>query len=119
MSESKAPYIRIERYTQTGCPACSSMKKSRVVEKFFEDKSNVKLEDYDLDIPNNEKRADGYGIKAIPAMVFLDEEDEVVHKFEGGVSKDGMEKLYKKVVKILEKEEETLTAQPWKPRAEA
>lgn len=104
------PTMVIQRFGDRFCPVCTSMKKAMTLEKFIATKQNIRLEDYDLELPINEEKADELGIGAIPAFVVLDGEGNIVLQQEGGLNATGLEKMYQKALKNIENGE--LGSQP-------
>lgn len=96
------PKLTIQRFTMSGCPSCSSMKRAMTLEKWAAAHSNVRVEEYDLDNALADKMADELGIEGVPALVLIDEEKNVVGLSEGLLTAAGLEKFYAKSLKALE-----------------
>lgn len=96
------PVVVIQRFTAISCGVCKAMKKALTLEKWAAAHPNVRLEEYDLDNPLAEAKADELDVRNIPAFVVLDSEGHVVLKGEGGMNSVGLEKFYQKALKALE-----------------
>lgn len=96
------PSITIQRFGDATCPNCKAMKRAMTLEKWSAQHPNIKIEDYDLDNPAADEKADEYGIMAIPAFVLLDGDGNVVYQTEGAMNAMGLEKMYAKALKALE-----------------
>lgn len=96
------PNLIIQRFAGEWCPNCRVMKRNLTLEKWAGTHPNVRIEDYDLDNPAAEDKADEYGIEGVPAFVILDSEGHIVQLQEGAMNTAGLEKMYQKALKALE-----------------
>lgn len=96
------PSLIIQRFAAEHCPNCRVMKRNLTLEKWAGTHSNVRIEEYDLDNPAADAKADEYGIEGVPAFVVLDAEGHIVHVTEGAMNTVGLEKMYQKALKALE-----------------
>lgn len=96
------PRLIIQRFWSIDCSVCTNMKKARTLERFVEERPNLRIEDLDLAVPLNETKADELDIKGIPALVFVDVDGNAVFKHEGGLTKLGLDRVYTKALKALE-----------------
>ena len=73
--------IRFLELGSKTCIPCKMMKE--VMEKVEENYSSVKVEFYDVNDPDGRIKAQLYKIRVIPTQIFLNENNEVIHRHEG------------------------------------
>lgn len=92
--------MKLLKFGADYCGPCKSMARARTLEKFAERHPDIELEI--IDIEADEKRADEYDFRGIPAFVFEDMDGNIIHSDEGATNEAGLEKHYQKALKALE-----------------
>jgi len=90
MAKPTASYTLL-KFTATWCPPCQAMEKSGLLEAFVERHPEVKLQKVDVDA--HPKKADAFGIRAIPTLVFLGAKGEELSRGNPGTP-GGVERLF-------------------------
>lgn len=117
METKVEPKITVQRFSANWCPNCKTMKRALTLEKFQAEHPNMKIEEYDLDNPAAEEKADEYGIQGVPAFVFLSDDGFVILKHEGAVSAKMLETVYAKVLAKAEAGDFGTNARPKKRKS--
>lgn len=91
--EQKNMPMLLELSSET-CPPCRQMVPIlEEVKKLYEGKASVKI----VDVYENPKLADKYGISVIPTQIFLDKDGKEVYRHEGLFSKEEIVKTFDKM----------------------
>lgn len=102
-SPAKTPVpieLTLKRFSAAWCPSCRAMKLRRTLEDFLEKHPEIEFIAHD-DLDNNEiddEEADEFGVRTIPAFVWLDADGRFLLKREEAMSPTAVEKMYKEAL---------------------
>ena len=121
---TSTPKIRILKFVSKTCSACAAMSKARTVERFVEKHPEVAvvekvISDESNEVPDGTEYeaayalADGYGVSAVPTLIFEAQHHGEVSRVEGAVNLKQLEDEYEAAVAEYTELRENEGATPW------